>query len=240
MMNYEHIRGGHSNERWNSDPELTSDVSSADLFPNFVELKQRLGAESFVIASTTPLKIIMGNSNYTRDSAQQGIIQFAGPILANHVKKSPCPVYWIAEKEQAKKVFIPRPAQLIKVQNASMDGLAFPVHLGGRKTGIAVFLAPSIDISREMLMDIHRKTFTLLKTLLNIELFTKVDVISINNRETKCLQFAGNGLTSECIAKRLGLSVHTINAHLSSATAKLDSVNRIQAIAKAIRLGLIN
>lgn len=247
MVNYEQARGAHSSENWNGDRDLTSAASSADLFPRVVELQRRLGAQGFVIASTTnamnvamPLKIIMGNSSYTRDQVQQGLIQCAGPILASHVKKSPCPAYWFADTEQAIKNDIPRPAQLITVPNASMDGLAFPVHLGGRKTGIAVFFAPSITVSREMLMDIHRKAFTLLKTLLKIELSSKVDVISINNRETECLQFAGNGMTSDDIAERLGLSVHTINAHLSSATSKLDSVNRIQAIAKAIRLGLIN
>ena len=42
------------------------------------------------------------------------------------------------------------------------------------------------------------------------------------------------------IADKLGLSVHTVNAYLGSATIKLDSVNRIQAIAKAIRLGYIS
>lgn len=247
MANYEQAGGRHSSENWNGDRELSSAASSADLFPKVVELQRRLGAQGFVIASTTnamnaatPLKIIMGNSSYTRDEVQQSLIQCAGPILANHVKKSPCPAYWFGDKEQAKQNDIPRPAQLISVPNAPMDGLAFPVHLGGRKTGIAVFFAPSIVISREMLMDIHRKAFALLKMLLKIELSSKVDVISINNRETECLQFAGNGMTSDGIAERLGLSVHTINAHLSSATAKLDSVNRIQAIAKAIRLGLIS
>lgn len=245
MANYEQA-GGYSGENWNGDRELTSAASSADLFPKVVELQRRLGAQGFVIASTTnamnaatPLKIIMGNSSYTRDEVQQSLVQYAGSILASHVKKSPCPAYWFADKEQVKQVEIPRPAQLISVPNASMDGLAFPVHLGGRKTGVAIFFAPSIAISREMLMDIHRKSFTLLKTLLKIELSSKVDVISINNRETECLQFAGNGMTSDDIAERLGLSVHTVNAHLSSATSKLDSVNRIQAIAKAIRLGLI-
>ena len=44
---------------------------------------------------------------------------------------------------------------------------------------------------------------------------------------------------SEEIADHLKLSVHTVNAYLGSATIKLDSVNRIQAIAKAIRLGYI-
>lgn len=244
MVNYEQA-GEHFSENWNS--ELVTAASSADLFPKVVELQRRLGAQGFVIASTTnainavmPLNIIMGNSSYTRDEVQQGLIQCAGSILASHVRKSPCPAYWIVDKEQATQNDIPRPAQLISVPNASMDGLAFPVHLGGRKTGVAVFFAPSITISREMLMDIHRKTFALLKTLLKIELSSKVDVISINNRETECLQFAGNGMTSDGIAERLGLSVHTVNAHLSSATSKLDSVNRIQAIAKAIRLGLIS
>jgi DNA-binding CsgD family transcriptional regulator len=37
----------------------------------------------------------------------------------------------------------------------------------------------------------------------------------------------------------MGLSVHTVNAYLGTATTKLDAVNRIQAIAKAIRLGYI-
>lgn len=39
---------------------------------------------------------------------------------------------------------------------------------------------------------------------------------------------------------KLGLLAHTVNAYLGSATIKLDSVNRIQAIAKAIRLGYIS
>ncbi len=50
---------------------------------------------------------------------------------------------------------------------------------------------------------------------------------------------AGDGYTSEEIAEKLGLSVHTVNAYLGSATVKLDAVNRIQAIAKAIRFGYI-
>ncbi|WP_162654196.1 helix-turn-helix transcriptional regulator [Lentilitoribacter sp. Alg239-R112] len=247
MVNYEQVRREHSADNWNGDRELTSAASSADLFPKVVELQRRLGAQGFVIASTTsamnavmPLKIIIGNSSYTRDKVQQGLIKSVGPILASHVRKSPCPVYWHEDSSEAHQLDVPRPAQLISMPNASMHGVAFPVHLGGRKTGIAVFFAPSITISREMLMDIHKKTFILLKTLLKIELSSKVDVISINNRETECLQFAGNGMTSDDIAEQLGLSVHTVNAHLSSATSKLDSVNRIQAIAKAIRLGLIS
>ena len=63
------------------------------------------------------------------------------------------------------------------------------------------------------------------------------DVLS--SREVACLQLAGDGLVSEEVAEKLRLSVHTVNAYLATATMKLDSVNRIQAIAKAIRLGYI-
>jgi DNA-binding CsgD family transcriptional regulator len=42
------------------------------------------------------------------------------------------------------------------------------------------------------------------------------------------------------MAKILDLSEYTVNHYLSRATRKLDSVNRVQTVAKAIRAGLIN
>ena len=62
---------------------------------------------------------------------------------------------------------------------------------------------------------------------------------NLNDREIECLQLVGNGMKSEAIGEQLNLSVHTVNAYLGSATTKLNAVNRIQAIAKAIRLGVI-
>ncbi len=62
---------------------------------------------------------------------------------------------------------------------------------------------------------------------------------ALSERELGCLQMAGDGMISEEIAEKMGLSVHTVNAYLGAATTKLDSVNRIQAIAKALRLGYI-
>ena len=65
------------------------------------------------------------------------------------------------------------------------------------------------------------------------------DAETLNESEIECLQLVGNGMKSEAIGDRLNLSVHTVNAYLGSATTKLNAVNRIQAIAKAIRLGII-
>jgi len=63
---------------------------------------------------------------------------------------------------------------------------------------------------------------------------------NLTKREMECLRLTAGGLTSEEIAQRLGLSAHTANQYLASTTQKLDATNRIHAVAKAIRLGLID
>ncbi|MFP3803129.1 response regulator transcription factor, partial [Paraburkholderia sp. SIMBA_027] len=54
-----------------------------------------------------------------------------------------------------------------------------------------------------------------------------------------CLNWTAAGKTSAEIADILGLSEHTVNHYLNRATKKLDTVNRTQAVAKALRIGLI-
>lgn len=63
---------------------------------------------------------------------------------------------------------------------------------------------------------------------------------AMSKRELECLKLTANGQTSEEIAARLGLSVHTANQYLTNTTQKLNAVNRIHAVAKALRLGLID
>ncbi|MGO4437653.1 helix-turn-helix transcriptional regulator [Rhizobium sp. RAF56] len=61
----------------------------------------------------------------------------------------------------------------------------------------------------------------------------------ISERELDCLNWTAAGKTSLEIAEILGLSEHTINHYLNRAAKKLDTVNRTQAVAKALRMGLI-
>lgn len=62
---------------------------------------------------------------------------------------------------------------------------------------------------------------------------------NLTEREIDCLNWTAAGKTSVEIAEILGLSEHTINHYLNRATKKLDTVNRTQAVAKALRIGLI-
>ncbi|OJF90431.1 LuxR family transcriptional regulator [Pararhizobium antarcticum] len=62
----------------------------------------------------------------------------------------------------------------------------------------------------------------------------------LSKRELECLFWAAAGKTTSEMAKILSLSEYTVNHYLNRATRKLDSVNRVQTVAKAIRAGLIN
>jgi len=63
---------------------------------------------------------------------------------------------------------------------------------------------------------------------------------SLSRREIECLRWAAAGKTTVEMARIMALSEYTVNHYLNRATRKLDSVNRVQTVAKAIRAGLIN
>ena len=103
-----------------------------------------------------------------------------------------------------------------------------------------IFTANTLDLASDSIVEQHVKSCQIMMELLALDERRSAPAEALSEREVACLQLAGDGRISEDIAEKLGLSVHTVNAYLGSATIKLDSVNRIQAIAKAIRLGYIH
>jgi len=61
----------------------------------------------------------------------------------------------------------------------------------------------------------------------------------LRSRELECLSWAAMGKTTWEIGQLLRISEHTVVYHLRNACVRLDAVNRQQAIAKAIELGLL-
>ncbi len=129
---------------------------------------------------------------------------------------------------------------LLDGQQLSFEGIAFPVRLGALGNGYVAFAGSAMDLSNDLVIDQHVRSCHVMMDLLAMDERRSIPAESLSEREVACLQLAGDGQISEEIAERLGLSVHTVNAYLGSATIKLDAVNRIQAIAKAIRLGFIH
>ncbi len=62
---------------------------------------------------------------------------------------------------------------------------------------------------------------------------------NITPRELAILRLAGEGLTMRQVGRRLGVSTGTVEAHVAKLYLKLDASNRVQALAKAAELGLI-
>ena len=118
-------------------------------------------------------------------------------------------------------------------------GIAFPVHGERGQCGLAVFFGPEIALPQGQLYEAHARCFALFASVALIRPGDAGRARAISKRELECLRLTANGYTSEAIAKMLKLSVHTANQYLTQCAQKLNAVSRTQAVAKALRLGLI-
>jgi LuxR family transcriptional regulator, quorum-sensing system regulator BjaR1 len=64
--------------------------------------------------------------------------------------------------------------------------------------------------------------------------------VKLTSREVECLRWAADGKSEWEISSILCISEHTADKHLSNARSKLMAVTRTQAVARALRLGLIH
>lgn len=238
------VSAGRAEERHQTIPPVAG--SLADLYPRLTAMQTLLSADSFAVITARSTTAI---SPGTLSVLLEGPPRAAGgaPVLARfgqhatfllqHLRASPFPL----RIEGASVVAIDVGA-LDDDEAIVEDGsaaLAFPVQLGAMGNGYAVFSGVKVPLLAETLIDVHRKSLVIMREALKLEFNAVGAYEALNDREIECLQMVGDGMKSEAIGERLGLSVHTVNAYLGSATTKLDAVNRIQAIAKAIRLGLI-
>jgi DNA-binding NarL/FixJ family response regulator len=63
---------------------------------------------------------------------------------------------------------------------------------------------------------------------------------SLTTREREILMLTAQGRTSQDVAEEMSLSVHTVRNHLQAVMRKLDAHSRLEAVAKAVRRGLIH
>jgi len=63
--------------------------------------------------------------------------------------------------------------------------------------------------------------------------------VALTARELEVLALLAEGASNKLIARRLEISVHTAKFHVAAILAKLGAVNRTDAIAMAMREGLV-
>jgi DNA-binding CsgD family transcriptional regulator len=224
-------------------------VSRSDFFPRLVAMQRFAHARNFAVLKTNnsglpsrrKLTCILDNFPTDSEVGASSILSAYGPTLLDHLEVSSLPLLWNG-KDDAQTAETPDFAAFVaRLKNRVLPvcGIALPVRLGSMGNGYTVFAANYLDITSEIIIDLHARSHQMMMDLLVLDERRSAPDEVLSNREIACLQLAGDGLVSDEIAGQLGLSVHTVNAYLASATMKLDSVNRIQAIAKAIRLGYI-
>lgn len=216
--------------------------STADLFPKLVSMQKSCAGQTFAVLTAqaqtllSPGQLVCLMLGPGSEARVESMLEDQSAALLSHLIASPLPLAFAP----AKAIPLPRPPVRVadSVSGDNVD-LAFPVQLGSMGNGYVIFFNIQQAIGNDMLIDLHRKSVAVMREALRLAFGAVTLAEKFNEREIECLQLVGNGMKSEAIGERLGLSVHTINAYLGSATTKLDAVNRIQAIAKAIRLGII-
>lgn len=63
--------------------------------------------------------------------------------------------------------------------------------------------------------------------------------LALTPRELEVLAAMADGASNKAIARRLGISFHTVKFHVASILEKLDADSRTEAVAEGARLGLI-
>jgi DNA-binding CsgD family transcriptional regulator len=118
-------------------------------------------------------------------------------------------------------------------------GAYFPVHDSTGARGAVSFIGDREPFDTQEMMQLAYIAAHVFNRLAEIREMDSRNSDMLTERELDCLNWTAAGKTSVEIAEILTLSEHTINHYLNRATKKLDAVNRTQAVAKALRLGLI-
>jgi LuxR family transcriptional regulator, quorum-sensing system regulator BjaR1 len=118
-------------------------------------------------------------------------------------------------------------------------GAYIPVHDARGNRGTVIFSGSRAPLDAEEIMHLHITATVIFDRLSQLEYTEEKPVGTFTAREIDCLVWTSAGKTSSEISGILNLSEHTVNHYLNRAAKKLDTVNRTQAVAKALRIGLI-
>lgn len=231
--------------------EIVADIggfkTQFDVFRHMKRITEVYGARAFMvmnIPSATSLDLSSSSiiTNWPADllSSYDKIALLADSPVISRLRGATTPFTYdvdtIAEE---------RPDRSMSSSRALFDrfnmprGAYFPVHDSSGNRGAVSFSGDRPPFSFTELMELTYIAIHVYNRLAEIRDLDNRATDTLTEREIDCLNWTAAGKTSVEIAEILGLSEHTINHYLNRATKKLDTVNRTQAVAKALRIGLI-
>jgi LuxR family maltose regulon positive regulatory protein len=130
---------------------------------------------------------------------------------------------------------------------AEPGGFVMPFIEPGKEIIDCIKLLPDAILKSDFVKRIfHLHTLKSQNSLLKYEVQSKLDFVnkkrgieSLSFREIDVLRHLAQGLRNKEIADKLYITAHTVKKHLGNVFSKLNVQNRIQAVNKAIELGII-
>ncbi|WP_436125305.1 helix-turn-helix transcriptional regulator [Aminobacter sp. LjRoot7] len=157
------------------------------------------------------------------------------------------PIDWVQVQASEQLASIQREACAYLGDFGLSRGITVPAHLPFGRFAVMSAIIDRTKVEWDSLLDQTREPlFSLMhlftKVIFDLKFESQIDVVRWNKltpRELECLRWASAGKTSSETSIILGRSLETVRLHIKNAIAKLDAANRSQAVAMAIRLGLI-
>jgi len=125
------------------------------------------------------------------------------------------------------------PETRIVVYTAEIDGSTAEAVLTAGAAGVVLKEAPLADLGRALEAALAGGSY------LDSAVTRPGHTVNLTVREREVLALLAEGLPHEEIAGRLGIGAETVRTHLKKASERLGAATRTQAVATALRLGLI-
>jgi LuxR family quorum sensing-dependent transcriptional regulator len=120
------------------------------------------------------------------------------------------------------------------------NGVCFPIHdINGFEAGVSLsgFTTPPKNTE---IRSLHLASIMAFNALRRIRSDHSLSIHAISEREKEVLIWCALGKTSKEIAYILFVSENTVNVHIKNAISKLSAGNKTEAVAIAVRQGIIN
>ena len=228
--------------------ERAPDGALADVAQCFRQIGEEAGADDFSLFLVSPgecsrLTPILDASHPQISKKTELLALSLGDPFARRVARTTQPCWWAHGDDSRTAASLARClwAERVAAPHQGIGpALALALVDERDQAGAIVLSGDRIEVSMPALADMQARCLALFSRVTGLRKVAPGVAPSISRRELECLVLTANGQTSEEIAARLGLSVHTANQYLTSSTHKLNAVNRMHAVAKAMRMGLID
>jgi LuxR family quorum sensing-dependent transcriptional regulator len=120
------------------------------------------------------------------------------------------------------------------------NGVCFPIHnINGFEAGVSVS-GSETSLPKTHIRSLYLASIMAFNTLRKIRSDHSLRIEAISERECEVLTWCALGKTSKEVAYILFVSENTVNVHIKNAMAKLSAKNKTEAVAIAVRKGIIS